>query len=139
MLVAYWHFSFTVKDIDRSVEFYTRVVGMKLVHTQVQHNEYTAKLVAYVQGRDHEGQTALFPAAEAGWDRVTKYLLDHGADPHIRDNSGKLALDYAKAPPPVGPGFPPNRADPSSRARTVALLAALVPAASPGTEVAAAK
>ena len=100
---------------------------------------HTAKLVAYVQGRDHEGQTALFPAAEAGWDRVTKYLLDHGADPHIRDNSGKLALDYAKAPPPVGPGFPPNRADPSSRARTVALLAALVPAASPGTEVAAAK
>jgi catechol 2,3-dioxygenase-like lactoylglutathione lyase family enzyme len=47
MLIAYWHFSFTVKDIDRSVDFYTRVIGMKLVHSQVQHNEYTAKLVAY--------------------------------------------------------------------------------------------
>ena len=46
MIVAYWHFSFTVKDIDRSVEFYTKVIGMKLVHSQVQHNEYTAKLVA---------------------------------------------------------------------------------------------
>ena len=47
MLIAYWHFSFTVKDIDRSVDFYTKVIGMQLVHTQVQHNEYTAKLVAY--------------------------------------------------------------------------------------------
>jgi catechol 2,3-dioxygenase-like lactoylglutathione lyase family enzyme len=46
-LVGYWHFSFTVKDIDRSVEFYTKVIGMELVHTQEQHNEYTAKLVAY--------------------------------------------------------------------------------------------
>ena len=26
--------------------------------------------LAYVQGRDHEGQTALFAAAEAGWDKV---------------------------------------------------------------------
>lgn len=47
MLIAYWHFSFTVADIDRSVDFYTRVIGMELVHTQEQHNEYTAKLVAY--------------------------------------------------------------------------------------------
>ena len=47
MPIAYWHFSFTVADIDRSVEFYTKVIGMQLVHTQEQHNEYTAKLVAY--------------------------------------------------------------------------------------------
>lgn len=47
MLIGYWHFSFTVKDIDRSVAFYTNVIGMKLVHTQEQHNEYTAKLVGY--------------------------------------------------------------------------------------------
>jgi catechol 2,3-dioxygenase-like lactoylglutathione lyase family enzyme len=47
MLIAYWHFSFTVSDIDRSVDFYTRVLGMKLVHTQEQQNEYTAKLVGY--------------------------------------------------------------------------------------------
>ncbi len=86
---------------------------------------HTAKLVAYVQGRDHEGQTALFAAAEAGWDKVTKDLLDHGADASIRDASGKLALDYAKAPPPVGPGVAPIRADPASRAHTVALLAGL--------------
>jgi lactoylglutathione lyase len=47
MLIAYWHFSFTVKDIERSVDFYTNVIGMKLVHSQEQHNEYTAKLVGY--------------------------------------------------------------------------------------------
>ena len=46
-LIAYWHFSFTVADIDRSVEFYTKIIGMSLVHTQDQHNEYTAKLVGY--------------------------------------------------------------------------------------------
>jgi lactoylglutathione lyase len=47
MLIAYWHFSFTVSDIERSIDFYQNVVGMKLVHTQEQHNEYTARLVAY--------------------------------------------------------------------------------------------
>ena len=30
---------------------------------------HTAKIMAYVQGRDQEGRTALFAAAEAGWDR----------------------------------------------------------------------
>ncbi|GAB4550259.1 MAG: hypothetical protein OHK0023_15910 [Anaerolineae bacterium] len=47
MLLAYWHFSFTVADIERSVDFYTRVIGMELVHRQEQANEYTARLVAY--------------------------------------------------------------------------------------------
>lgn len=47
MLIAYWHFSFTVSDIEQSVDFYTRVLGMKLVHRQEQANEYTAKLVGY--------------------------------------------------------------------------------------------
>jgi lactoylglutathione lyase len=47
MLIAYWHFSFTVADIERSVDFYTRVIGMTLVHRQEQANEYTRKLVGY--------------------------------------------------------------------------------------------
>ena len=59
MLIAYWHFSFTVKDIDRSVEFYTNVIGMKLVHSQVQHNEYTTKLVAYEDAHLKVAQLAI--------------------------------------------------------------------------------
>jgi catechol 2,3-dioxygenase-like lactoylglutathione lyase family enzyme len=47
MLISYWHFSFTVANLERSIDFYTNVIGMKLVHTQEQHNEYTARLVAY--------------------------------------------------------------------------------------------
>src|SRR4029079_2890209 len=59
----------------------------------------TAKMIAYIQGRDHEGQTAIFAAAEAGWDRVVKHLIDRGADASVRDIGGKTALDYARSPP----------------------------------------
>jgi catechol 2,3-dioxygenase-like lactoylglutathione lyase family enzyme len=47
MLVATWHFSFTVSDIERSVAFYRDVLGMELVHRQEQANAYTRKLVGY--------------------------------------------------------------------------------------------
>lgn len=101
------------------------------INTRVTNSHtHTAKLVAYVQGRDHEGQTALFAAAEAGWDRVVKHLLEHGADPMVRDDTGKLALDYARHPPPVfrGPqAARAGRAEAASRAATVALLEAATP------------
>jgi catechol 2,3-dioxygenase-like lactoylglutathione lyase family enzyme len=47
MLVAVWHFSFTVADIDRSVAFYRDVLGLELMHRQEQSNAYTRKLVGY--------------------------------------------------------------------------------------------
>jgi ankyrin repeat protein len=89
----------------------------------------TAKLTAYIQGRDHEGKTALFAAAEAGWDKVVKHMIDRGADPTVRDAAGKIALDYARSPPPPGPGQPrePSPAAVASRAATVALLESLSP------------
>ena len=89
---------------------------------------HTAKMVAYIQGRDHEGETALFAAAEAAWNRVVKYLIDHGADASVRDAAGKTALDYARTPRPPGAGAPaPSKTEPADRAATVALLAALAP------------
>jgi catechol 2,3-dioxygenase-like lactoylglutathione lyase family enzyme len=39
------HFSFTVSDIERSVDWYTRVLGLELVHRQRQENAYTQVLV----------------------------------------------------------------------------------------------
>jgi ankyrin repeat protein len=91
----------------------------------------TAKMIAYIQGRDHEGQTAVFAAAEAGWDKVVKHLIDRGADPTLRDAGGKTALDFARSPPVIGPAPPPRRDGPAaaSRAATVALLESLSPKA----------
>jgi uncharacterized protein len=88
---------------------------------------HTGKMVAYIQGRDHEGQTTLFAAAESGWDQVVKHLVERGADPGVLDTTGKTALDYARSPPPAGPGAGAGSGAPPSagRAATVALLASL--------------
>lgn len=47
MLIDTWHFSFTVSNIETSIRFYGDVLGMELVHTQEQANEYTRKFVGY--------------------------------------------------------------------------------------------
>ena len=109
--------------LDAGADVNARVVGS---HT------HTAKLVAYTQGRDHEGQTAIFSAAEAGWDKVVKHLIDRGADPTVRDAAGKTALDFARTPPPAGPGAAAGGGGPTvaaGRAATVALLEPLTPKA----------
>lgn len=101
---------------------------------------HTAKLVAYIQGRDHEGQTAIFASAEAGWDRVVKHLIDRGADPKVQDATGKLALDYARHPPPPGPGAPaPTAVAKAGRDATVALLESVSPKSAVSAEATAAK
>jgi catechol 2,3-dioxygenase-like lactoylglutathione lyase family enzyme len=45
MIADVLHFSFTVSDIERSVDWYTRVLGLGLVHRQRQENDYTPILV----------------------------------------------------------------------------------------------
>jgi len=100
---------------------------------------HTARLVAYVQGRDHEGQTSIFAAAEAGWDKVVKHMIDRGADPTVQDASGKLAVDYARHPPPAFPGSPPpSKVAVAGREATIALLEALAPKSRTGTDTTAA-
>lgn len=47
MSYGVWHFSFTVSDLDESIDFYTRQLDFELIHTQEQSNEYTRKLVGY--------------------------------------------------------------------------------------------
>lgn len=39
------HFSFTVKNLDASIAWYSGVLGLELVHTQEQDNHYTRVLV----------------------------------------------------------------------------------------------
>jgi ankyrin repeat protein len=85
----------------------------------------TAKLDTYVQGRDHEGQTALFGAAGNGWARVVEHLLARGADPSVRDAEGRSVLDVARAPVPGLGGAPPGGPGADVPA-TIALLEAIL-------------
>ena len=47
MIQGFWHVSFTVRDIDAAVKWYTEVLGLEYVRGQEQANEYTDKLVGY--------------------------------------------------------------------------------------------
>jgi ankyrin repeat protein len=99
----------------------------------------TAKLIAYIQGRDQEGRTALSAAAEAGWDKVVAHLIARGADPTIRDAAGKTALDYARAPGQTARGgaTASTGATAADRAATVAILEAWAPKSGVGGDAAA--
>jgi ankyrin repeat protein len=84
---------------------------------------HTAKLVAYIQGRDQEGRTALFSAAELGWDKVVQHLIDRGADPTLKDAAGRSVLDAAVAPVLSGPAGTPRG---GNREATAALLSKIL-------------
>lgn len=45
MIADVLHFSLTVSDLERSIAWYTEVLGLELVHRQRQENEYTQVLV----------------------------------------------------------------------------------------------
>lgn len=47
MIKGIFHVSFTVKDIDASIMWYTEVLGLEYFRSQEQQNEYTGKLVGY--------------------------------------------------------------------------------------------
>jgi catechol 2,3-dioxygenase-like lactoylglutathione lyase family enzyme len=60
-----WHFSFTVSDLEKAIAFYRDVLGWELVHRQMQHNEYTARLVGY-PGADIEVAQIAIPGQPRG-------------------------------------------------------------------------
>lgn len=70
--------------------------------------EYGSQLADILNFRDDEGETPLTMAARARSKRLTRLLLEHGADPKIRNKEGKNAEDYIvederfRASPPRG-------------------------------------
>ena len=49
MIIGVMHFSFTVSDIEKSVAWYTDVLGLELVGRQRQNNKYTQTLVGMTE------------------------------------------------------------------------------------------
>jgi ankyrin repeat protein len=56
--------------------------------------EYGSQLADILNFRDDEGETPLTMAARARSKRLTRLLLEHGADPKIRNKENKNAEDY---------------------------------------------
>ena len=47
MIVSYFHFSFTVSNLERSLAFYVDLLGMRLVGTQIHDQPYTSVQVGF--------------------------------------------------------------------------------------------
>jgi ankyrin repeat protein len=60
---------------------------------------HTGVILAYVNGRDQEGRSALLGAADDGSAAIVEHLLKRGADLGARGADGKSALDLAREPP----------------------------------------
>lgn len=58
----------------------------------------TARIARINSMTDRQGQTALHSAAGRGWAEVVAYLLEHGANPAVKDGLGRTALDLAVTP-----------------------------------------
>jgi transcription factor MBP1 len=56
--------------------------------------DYPNEVTEILNFQDDEGETALTLAARARSKRMVKLLMDHGADPRIRNSDGKSTEDY---------------------------------------------
>jgi catechol 2,3-dioxygenase-like lactoylglutathione lyase family enzyme len=77
------HFSFTVSDIEASIDWYTRVLGLELVHRQRQENEYTPILVGIPGAVLEVAQFAVPgvpPARSTHMLELVEYITPHGPE-----------------------------------------------------------
>jgi catechol 2,3-dioxygenase-like lactoylglutathione lyase family enzyme len=86
MIADVLHFSFTVSDIDRSIDWYTRVLGLELVHRQHQENEYTDALIG-IPGIALEVAQFRLPTVASPYSSHMLELIQYsrGADPTVVD------------------------------------------------------
>jgi lactoylglutathione lyase len=97
---AVWHFSFTVSDLDKAVEFYTDALGCVCVHRQEQSNAYTRSLVGYPDAQLRVAQIRIgdTPTTSGHHLELVQYLTPRGTRGDINiSNPGAAHLAFAVA------------------------------------------
>lgn len=124
---------------DRAVESINLLLnaGADINKQVTDSHTFTAQLDTYIQGKDNEGRTALHSAAELGWDKVAKLLLERGADPSVRDAEGKTPLDLALQQVGDQQGGRGRRVSEEGRRAVVEMLGGLAAAQDAQADVAA--
>ena len=84
MIHGIFHASFTVKNLEASVTWYTEVLGLEYFRSQVQHNEYTARLVSFPGAHLKVAQLKVpgqpLAAGANHHIELVEYVYPHGAD-----------------------------------------------------------
>jgi lactoylglutathione lyase len=75
-MLGVWHFSFTVSDLERSLDFYVDLLGLELVHRQTQDNAYTRRLVGYPDAHLRVAQLAV-PGQPRGYSTHDLELVEY--------------------------------------------------------------
>lgn len=83
MIIGHFHTAFTVSDIERSIRFYTELLGFELIHRQRQSNAYTRKFVGYPDADLHAAMFAI-PG------------VDHGRSGHLLELNQYIAPEGVK-------------------------------------------
>lgn len=94
MIVDVMHFSFTVSDIERSIDWYTRVLGLELVHRQRQENEYTRTLVGFPDAILEVAQfriSGVIPAHSTHMLELVEYVRPKGTQVDLPTNQVGVA------------------------------------------------
>lgn len=84
MIADVLHFSFTVSELERSIEFYTQTLGLELVLRQSQENAYTETLVGITGAALEVAQFAVPgvpPARSTHMLELVEYVTPKGNKP----------------------------------------------------------